>query len=253
MKRMNIMGTLLAAVFVIGLVGAASAMAHATNNPQWQILSKILKAGESVKVHAEANGVQKLTSAALTIECTKFGLLPGAILIGSNAPAPGTSEETIQYSGCTVKSFTNCQINGAAPGEIETKLLRDLLVFLTKTGALNEEATASGTLFEPKTPSQFAAFALLEAKPGTEECPATGNILVEGTGVLVNNLNATTLSTVKEIEAPATAKKAYFVNEGGLLTLEKAGVKITVGGSPATYSGLAKILLANKDPWEIFN
>jgi hypothetical protein len=253
MKRMNVVGTLVAAAFVIGLIGAASAMAHATNNPQWQILGTVLKAGETVKVHAEANGVQTLSSVGLSIECTKFGLLPGAILVGSNAPAPGTSEEIIQYSECKVKSSPLCKINGAVPGKIETKPLIDLLVFLTKLGALDENALESGTLFEPKTGEKFAEFELSEANPGTKECPATGNTLVEGKGVLVNNLNADELSTVKEIEAPATAKTKYFVNEPGLVVKEKTGVNIKIGGIAATYTGNARILLASKEHWGIFN
>ncbi len=246
MKRMKITGTL-AAACVIGLVAAASAMAHATNNPQWQILSKVLKAGETAGIGAEANGAQKFSFLGLTIECAKFGLLPGAGLIGSNAPAPGTSEGTIRYSECIVVSSPTCNINGAIPGEIETKLLRGLLVFLTKSGALNEDATASGTLFEPNTAPTFAEFVL----SGT--CPLSGTLKVGGTGILVNNLNATTLSTVKEIEAPAVTKKAYFVNEPGLVVKEKAGVKIEVSGAAATYSGRAKIVLASKDHWGIFN
>lgn len=253
MRIMRMTGTLLAATCVIGLIAAASAMAHATNNPQWQILGKILKAGETVGVTAEANGVQKLTSAALTIECTKFALAAGAILIGSDAPAPGTSEETIVYSGCKVAGFPNCKINNEVPGEIETKPLRDLLVFLTRLGALDENALESGTLFEPKTPKIFAEFTLSEANPGTGECPVTGNTVVEGTGVLVNNLNADLLSTVKEIEAPSIKKTAYFVNEGKLLTLERTGVNIKVGGAPATYIGISRISLVSKDHWGIFN
>ncbi len=247
MRIMRITGTLLAAACVIGLVTAASAMAHATNNPQWEILSKILKAGESVKVHAIANGVQKLASVAITIECESFSLAPGAKLIGSNAPAPGTSEETIQYSGCIVTGFPFCLINGASPGAITTNPLLDLLVFLTKLGALDENALESGTLFEPKTAPTFATFVL----SGT--CPVSGTVKVDGTGVVVDNLQADALSTVKEIRAPTTAHKAYFVNEPGLVVKEKTGVKIEVAASLAVYSGLAKILLESKEHWGVFN
>ncbi len=249
MRTMRMTGTLLAAVCVVGLVAAASAMAHATNNPQWQILSKILKAGETVEVTGEANGVQKLKSTGLTIECTKFTLAAGAKLIGSNAPAPGTSLEIIVYSGCTVAGFTTCKINGAAPGTIETRPLFNLLVFLTKLGALDENALESGTLFEPEAGNLFATFTLSE--PGL--CPLTGPVTVEGSGVIAKNLEADVLSLVHEIEAPTTAITSYFVNEPGLITTEKSKIKITVGGLAATYSGKARIWLLNDDLWEVFN
>ncbi len=249
MKRIKIIGMSLVAACVIGLVGAASATAHATNNPQWQILSKVLKAGETAGLQAEQVGTQRLSFTGLTIECTKLSLASGAVLGGSNAPAPGTSLETIVYSNCTVAGFVTCKINGANPGTIETKPLRGLLVFLTKEGALQEDALASGTLFEPDTGKVFAQFHLLE--PGL--CPLTGALPIEGTGVLVKNLNATTLSLAKEIEAPATAITKYFVNEPGLLVKEKPGIKLTVTGMAAVYNGKVRSWLQNDDLWEVFN
>ncbi len=246
MRIAKIMGSLLAAVVAIGLIGATSATALSTNNPQWLILSKILAAGETALVHAEATTVQTLTDTGLKIECHKFGLLEDPRLIGSNAPAPGTSEEKIMYSECEVGGgFPACKINGAVPGEIETSLLRDLLVFLTKAGAEKEEAATSGTLFEPKTGTQFALFVL------TGTCPLTGDVTVNGTGVLVKNLTVNH-EVSHEIEAPAVAIKAYFANEGGV-TVEKTGVKITVAGLAATYAGKAKILLDSGEPWGVFN
>ena len=245
MKRMNITGTLLAAVFVIGLIGATSAMAASTNNPQWLILSTVLAAGKTAAIDAEANGVQTLASTGLTIECKKFGLLPGAILIGSTAPAPGTSEETILYSECEVAGFPACKIGGAVPGKIETHALRDLLVFLTKIAAEKEEAAGSGTLFEPKTGTAFALIPL----SGT--CPLTGTVTVSGNGVVVNNLTVNHEVT-HEIEAPTPAKKEYWSNKSGVST-QTTGIKLEVAGLAATYTGKAKILLANKEPWGIFN
>jgi hypothetical protein len=252
MKRMNIMGTLLAAVFVVGLVGAASASALSTNNPQWQILSTILKAGETKNIRAEARGTQTLAGTGLTIECKEFSLAAGAHLIGSNAPNPGTSEETIVYSNCTIPASAKCKINGAVPGKIETKPLLNLLVFLTEVGALNENALESGTLFEPKTAPTFALFVLTEEKPGTKECPLTGDVLVEGSGVIVKNLTADVLSLAHEIDAPTTAIKTYWVNEGGV-SKQKTGVNIKVAGLAATYSGNSKVFLENDDLWDIFN
>ena len=250
MKRMKLMGTLLAAVFVVGLVGATSAMATSTNNPQWQILSSVLKAGETANVRAEAVGTQTLSSTGLTIACTQFSLAAGAHLIGSNAPNRGTSEETIVYSNCTVTSFAKCKINNAVPGTITTHPLLDLLVFLTEVGALNENALESGTLFEPKTAPNFALFLLSEEKPGTKECPLTGTVKVEGTGVIVKNLTADVSSLAHEIDAPTTAIKTYWVNEGGKTT-SKAGVKIEVVGNAAIYSGVSRIWLENDEPWSM--
>ena len=245
MKSLRITGTLLTATCVVGLVGAASAMALSTNNPQWLVLASVLLAGQAVAIDAEANGVQDFNSTGLTIECKKFRLAAGAVLIGSNAPAPGISEEGIRYLECEFAGFPACKINGAVPGEGETKPLRGLLVFLTKSGALNEEADTSGILFKPKTAATFAEFGL----SGT--CPLTGTVKVEGTGLLVNNLTDNHEVT-HELEAPAVAKKAYYLNEGGV-TRERTGIKLEMAGLLATYVGKEKVLLASKERWGIFN
>jgi hypothetical protein len=260
MKRIRIIGLVLAAVFALSAV--ASATASAEENPTWWYCKKVggtlgkfttsactgteapgewektfLAAGEFKEITAAANGTQKLSSTGVTINCTALKLGAGAKLLGGE---PGTDEEIITYEKCSVEGFPLCKINGKNAGEatITTNLLKSTLVFETKAAA---EAKTAPTLslFEPKVGTQFVEIEF----SGT--CPATGKLKVLGK-VLAKNVNGESHIETGELEAPPTAIKKYFTNPGATEHKFSATEELHLEGIfnlPATYSGKATVKL----------
>jgi hypothetical protein len=242
------MGLALMVVLAISVVSSASASA-ATNNPQWQVAGKVLTAGESKEVTAEANGAQKLNIGGAflgNIKCTALKLQARAKILGSTAPNPGTDEETIVYEKCELEGKPECKINGEAAGvaKITTNLLKSTLVFETKAAAEAQSAPTL-TLFEPKVGTVFVTLEL------TGTCNATGKFEITGQ-VAAKNPEGATEKEVHVSESPATAITKYFVNEGGVTT-EKKVTALKFGIFPASYIGNSNIRLSTKELWSIFN
>jgi hypothetical protein len=245
--------------FVLGLMLALIALsavsasgAFAAEEPQWRVATKVLTSPtETEEILAKQNGVQTLSSTGLTIECTGLKLKTGATIIGDTGLVnhPGTSKETIEYSGCSTPGFAKCKINGAVSGSgiIKTEPLSDKLAFETK--AASEAGTQpTVTVFKTETKGVFAVFELKEATPGTKECPATGSIKVEGEEVVVKNLGTPeTEALTHEIEAPKTAIKVYWTAKG----VEHKVATLKLVGLSATYSGKAVTELALKKNFSI--
>jgi hypothetical protein len=268
----------LLAVCAMGAVASASALAASTNNPQWGMSiaaggecqkvvagtgefnssactatgaphewETLLGAGKVLEVVAEQNGEQKLVGVGITIKCNKLKVKPGSTIIGSVAPAPGTSEETLEYSECSVEGKPNCKINGENGGaaKLTTNLLKDTLVFKTKVAAEKEESDTL-TLFEPKVGAVFISFKLTGECGGLPE-----NISVEGK-TLLENVNGSTHLATHELNGPATAITKYFKNNAGV-TEEVKNVKLSVLALAATYVGKSNVKLASGASWWIFN
>jgi hypothetical protein len=275
MKRMQIIGLALVAVFAMSAVGVSSASATSINNPQWKLCLKVakptgkfatheckgegepkefellmLEEGKTEGVTAEANGVQKLNVGGefgATIECSKLKLAAGAKLIGSKAPNAGTDEETIVYEECKVVGKPACKINGEESGKakIATELLKSTLVFETKVAAEKEEKPTL-TLFEPKTAKNFVVLKL------TGTCPPGGETFEITGQVAAKNVEGQALLQTHELNAPAVAIKEYFINKAGV-TEKKAVTALKFGFFSATYEGKSKVKLASEWWWLIFN
>jgi hypothetical protein len=277
MNRTQIAVASLLTACVPGWVGAASAVATSTNNPQWSLCSKVagtghyteekcatvsggntgnyeatkLTTGNTAEVTAAANGVQGLgSSGGIAIVCKEVNFVSGAELIGSNAPNAGTSEEEARLSGCEEVGYPLCKVEGPAPGEVHTKLLTGKLVFLTKAAAEKEEASGTGIVFVPKTAGVFAEYKLKETTVGTGECLATGTITTSGT-LVVKNLSPTAYAPAPEVEAPTTAINSYFINESGTTVEKKASLSAL--GVTVLYTGKIKLSLVSGYFWSVFN
>lgn len=241
----------LMATFAMSALGVASAAALSTNSPQWQLEagSKILGEGESKEVVGEQKGAQLLKSSVATISCKTLSLSAGATIKGSKAPAPGTSAETIKYGECEVKGFSECKINGEASGKakLETKALKDTLVFETKAAA-EKEAAPTSSLFEPAAGKVFIEFEL----SGT--CPITGKIKVEGK-VVASNVGGENFAVTHEINSKGAAE--YFVNVENKTTkkfeTKKEKSELKAFGVKSTYEGVALVTLSSKEKWRVFN
>jgi hypothetical protein len=241
MKATKIALMVLTAFGVI-LITSASALAASTNNPQWSLkegtggVLTLLASGASGTLEAAAVGKQQLKGSGLTISCEKLKV-SGATIKGSAAPAPGTSEETIEYSECEVVGFAKCLINGkkAKEATLTTNALKDTLAFETKAAAEGEVAPTV-TLFEPVAGKVFITFSLTKDVGGA--CPIEGEVKVEGS-VVAKNLGGETPRLTQEIEAPETAITKYFVNSAGKTEEKKAELKVL--GLKATYFGNSTI------------
>jgi hypothetical protein len=248
MRYAKVVSALCGAFFVFATVGVSSALAT-KDNPLWQLGSTIATEGMAMAVEAEANGEQTFTFAKFTMKCKKLSLVRGEI-IGAKLPEAGKGKGKILYKECVVSGTDEktCTINGDASGsgEIETQALVTLEAYASKKAA-EEEALATGetvTVFKPASGELFAEFTWA----GT--CPVTGKAKVEGTGVVVKNLGTNVSLEVQEIEAPATAKTAYFEwSTAGAVVESKA--KIEVGGENAVYAGKAKVKNTNKEKYNL--
>jgi hypothetical protein len=281
LKRFRVAGLCLVAVFAMSAVAASAASATSTNNPQWDIChnvgagnghftdskcetagtgeweAKILGNAELEEVTAKAKGNQKLSvpGAKVTIVCKSYSLKAGAVIVGSAAPAAGTDEETIEYKECEVEGSPKCEINKVKGGKatITTEPLKSWLGFKTKEAAEKEESNTL-TYFAPQTPPKFVAFELKKETGGSCPFGSEGISEVEGQ-VAVENIEGSVHAVKHTLKAPATAIKAYWVNEGGK-TVEKKVTELKLKGIikfAATYEGESEVELVSKSNWWIFN
>jgi hypothetical protein len=148
--------------------------------------AKLLQSNESVLLFALSLGPQFLKGKTTkeSILCSSFhahGYLEGG--------DPGKDGETIVYLGCTVPNLAGCDVisqgQAAGSGIIETKPLVSELVWLTKAGAEALNAAETGTLFRPKTGTNFVELLLTAlsgsacALPTNEPLPITGELIGE--------------------------------------------------------------------------
>jgi len=145
MKRIRILGLALVAVFALSAVVAVAA--QATEAPFYKVAGKRLESGktEEISSHAGTGGFT-LTATGKVVKCSTLTNNAGATAIGSNAGVPGTSSETLEFSGCTVTGNGEpCKVTEP----IKTTALKNEL-------ALNEGLTSIVVEFKPSTGTEFA-------------------------------------------------------------------------------------------------
>ena len=247
MRSMKLVGLAFAAVLAMSLAVSASAFA-ATNNPtffEWNGAENEVGAG-GLAITAEANGNQRLVGAA-TVVCTGVAVEEGAKLL-----AGGADEETLKYTGCTVEGKTEAECNvrndgAGSAGTIATEPLSSKLAWKTKTAANEENDESTVTVFTPKTGTKFTS---LEFKGTNCGFGVGGGHEVKGE-VAVNNVAPATHAFTHGLEAPGSAIKTYWLNEGGtakehkVKTFEVTGLLTT----SATYEG--KSLVTAGTEWGV--
>lgn len=235
MRSMKILGLCFIASLALSAVVSASAMAK---NPRWGVcLNRVsggqwedgqcskaktngshetreLKTNETIEITAEANGIQKLHSATVTIECKKLKLKSGAEIIGGE---PGTDAETIVYEECGIEGFPKCKVRnvGGTFKTIETKPLNSTLGYKTKEQEEKENQEDTVTVFKPKTANTFVEIEM-EAEPGGT-CPSTAlekkGLPVTGE-VACENVSATKHAVEHELKCPAEESSEVLKNTG---------------------------------------
>jgi Flp pilus assembly protein TadG len=129
MSRIRIIGLALVAVFAMSAV-AASAASAATEGPFYKVAGKRLAATETKPLKAKASKNFVLTASGVVITCTKLKLSSASKIIGSTGKNPGTSEETLEFEGCTVTgNGEGCEVEN---GKITTNVVTNTLGYATK-------------------------------------------------------------------------------------------------------------------------
>ncbi len=177
MKGLKAMTIALLALFALGGVAASAAQAE-EEAPFWSIEAARLKAAEfePFTLRSEEGGLTRTKKFTLTSEagevvtCTKQTLAVGAKLIGSGVGNPGTSEETFQFSGCTVeKNGAGCTVEGE---KFNTATLLNELV-------LDPKKKFAQILFKPVTGTVFATIKFAGAGCTFKETKVEGEVVGE--------------------------------------------------------------------------
>jgi hypothetical protein len=194
--------------------------------------TRLLKENETRLITAEANGPQKLSSAAATVKCNTLQLKAGAVLLGGE---PGKDNETIVYGECEIETLTKCKVKnvGGVNGTIETEPLTSTLVYSSKEAEEKENQAETLTLFKPANGTTFVEL-FLEGS----ECPSAirEKALPVIGEVLGENIKGNEHSSKHELNFPTPALKAYWLQVGGVATETKIK-SLELALAPATYVG----------------
>ena len=272
MRSIRTLGLAFIALAALSAVGTSSALALA--NGEYSVCAKqtggsykdgacigkgageweafVLQKGGSEPMTAKGIGSQTLTVAlGPTIVCATATAKTGAAILGSNKPLPGGGEGTVEYAECKVEGFPGCAINGkkGGTGTIASEVKSEL-VYLSKAAAEKEEASASGSLFAPKTGELFATVKLTKEAGGS--CPAgsevEGGIQITGS-VVAENVEAAGHLETKKVLLPTTSIGSYWINESEEAFKHTAALK--AGALSATLSGSVSFTLTSKEAWWI--
>jgi hypothetical protein len=150
MKRIRVVGLALLAVFAVSVVAASAA--QAIEAPYFQVekggVVSRLKLGETRNIVSKQTGSYTLTAAGIVISCTTAKTKNG-VLLGSEPSEPGTNNEIVEFTGCSVTgngTGTGC---GTVTEPIVTNSLKSELVYGT-------ELKKTYTLFQPTSGAEFA-------------------------------------------------------------------------------------------------
>lgn len=208
-KLRAIAAAALVAAIVTGGVATASAFAE---GPLWVVNGKKLEAGETRK--AEGKGTLTfVASTLLKIECGK--LTEKMEVIGGD---PGTDEDILEYSECTVVVPAGCKVKQPIVIEALTKL-----VYLAKAAGKWEVVTKAG--YE----------AAAEKGLGDEFTPKAGETLS----------NITLEGCAREGVIKLKGKYVGLVNNG-LNFSKETGENIKFGSNTGYVSGLMEYFIVNE-------
>ncbi|HEU0250766.1 MAG TPA: hypothetical protein VFR48_08590, partial [Solirubrobacteraceae bacterium] len=230
-----------------------------TDNPQWYVDSNaLLESSQSYEITATANGTQTFSATGLTkfnITCKTAKLASEARIVGSVAPAAGTSKEKIEYGECALEGKLECEINGktgvSKEAKITTANLAGKLAYSSAASAEKEEVeessvSTSDLLLKPAEGSTFATI-----KFGKGGCPLETTFNIEGE-VLSKELGEPgIMATTHEVEL---LKEGTYWEDNS----EKKAVSHTVGKLKGLFESIGltgKLVLEVKggEPWFITN
>jgi len=234
MRRIKPFGLALVAMFAFSAFVATAA--QAASGPYWSNSAKQLGAGETSKLSAASKGNFVLNQAAtgITITCTGLKLNEGTA-VGSSGGNSGTSNEIIEFTGCTVAG------NGAS-----CTLSKNTITTFPLTNTLGFSSSARTgpilVLFAPVSGTTFTEVLF------TGTCNVKGTNKITGMAIgeayvagKVLNAGEKILTIKGELQFGKTAK-TVFEEHSGVLTSSKSKLELGTGGV-ATLTGTAVIEL----------
>ena len=265
MRRISLLGLALVAVLALTAFAVSAVVAtaaEAIEAPFIKVEGTRLKKGEEKEVKGKqvAGTSYVLKAGAVTITCTAQKLKAGAKIIGSAVGEPGTSTETIEFSGCTVAgNGTGCNVSHG--GTITTEPVKDELVYLSKeTDKAKFIAEYIGTLFVPVTSTKFVKVEF-EPKPPCEvlSTEVTGAVVGEAqssTGAKVGPSGVEPEEEKGRVNFPATPILLYETVKASVgtvreLTTASTPTWLKAFGVKATLTGASELELAGKN-WGVF-
>jgi hypothetical protein len=234
----------LLAVFAFGAVTAAAAQAEEA--PFWSVKGARLGAGETRWIKAKATESFTLSASGIEVTCKSLKLKEGAssALLGSAIGEPGTNDEVIEFSECTVTgNGTGCKVEEP----IVTKPVKSELVYNTgKKKVLTEFFPAKGASF-------------VKLNFPTASCRIKETI-VEGSVVGEVFTDTTPPKAVELPNSPGSAKSWLIKFPKPAITevcLKKVGatecsdvvIGLTAFTAEATLTGTALIELVSGEEW----
>jgi hypothetical protein len=218
-------------------MSAVVAVAAQASEPFYRVAGSAAFVSKEVKAKAATNQVLKgeLFGVKVTTTCTAVKLAAGSKII---AATPGTSEETVEYSGCTQAGLgTGCEVKNK---EVKTKPVVNRLVTTEP-----ENKGFIDVLFTPKTPPEFVTIEFT----GTclvKEAVVNGTVAAEAWANGVRQKVGKN-TEFKEAEVRFPAIQITKVFEG------KVEVKpaLTFGGNVATIVGNIKVTLLEEPVWSV--
>jgi hypothetical protein len=238
---------LLGVAGVVLAIAMSAPPALAKINFEWKVGGKLLAAGESREFTSSADGkdiILKFTVGASATELlsTQLEVEKGANIKGGK---PGTDEEVVIFKGVKVtkplfegKETCAAKSAGQPAGTIKTALLKTEIVESQENGE-------PLILFTPKTGTAFTEIEFTET---AVECVIKGAKPAVTGSVLALPLPQLGEFLTGDFDFEAKTKE-FLLNPGGG-TVEKAG--LTVGGKPATFTGLVLRLLVSHELFGAF-
>jgi hypothetical protein len=221
--------------------------------PFFKVAKFRLVSGELKTIEGALAKEYLLKAAGREIKCggTTFkGGVPS--IIGSEGPTAGTSEETIEFTKCTVKGNGEpCEVE---KGAITTEALKDTLAFTNKATAKGESLL---TLFEPVKGEKekiLAKVKFVGAGCKVKEAKLEGSVAsenLEGGEKSVKREETETEAEKGFFDFPAAPIKALFTESGGVRTEVKPELKLF--GEKAELAGRTSVKLETKEKWGVFS
>lgn len=237
MKRLRIIG--LALVAALAMSAVASSAAQANEGPFYKVAGAKLEAGKSEEVKAKALSNQVLSGNlfgfATTVTCTALKVKAGSTIDGG---VPGTSKETLEYSGCTQTGLGSmCEVENK---EVKTNAVNNKLVY--------SEPARKGfidVLFTPASGEEFVNIKFTGSCL-VKEAKVTGSVAGETlTAKARNAVGKGTEAKTGETWLPATQIKTVWVGE------TETAVGLKWAGAAATIEGKSEAKLTGEPLWSV--
>jgi hypothetical protein len=247
LKRIRILGLALVAICALSAVVAVAA--QATEAPFYKVAGSRLKLNETreISTHAGTAGFS-LTATGKLVKCSTLVNTKGSVLLGSTgAGAPGKSNETLEFSGCTVTgNGTPCEVTEPIK---TTPLVNEL--------ALSENLKSFVVEFKPATGTEFTTLKFTGTGCTLTETKVT---IAEGSAVIGQAFSGGTLVEVgkepaetkdAEINFPSEAIKVLQLFNSSEKEEKVESLSLKAFGLASTFSGRAIVLLQSGSVWGV--